>query len=332
MAARLRATPRGGRRPPAGGVAPPRGSGPSPRACCQASGRVSAGAGDGAGAAGCEAGGASRRAVLAAGAAGGAAVWASSGTVTAVDANEWANRDVLSVPGDFRSISEAIQAAPPGGVVQVGSGLYRERLRLEASVTIEAAAGADVEVRHETETPYESVVDVSSPAPGATLRGIRLRHSSKSVAQNYAVLVREGAGLVLERCDVSSATGSGLGVEGGVVTAVDCVISGSKGYGAAVLGDLLGESPAESTLRGCTVERNGAGGILARAGARVALENNHVESNGGFGLELVGCVPGAVRGNTVRGNAAGSVAVAQGVPAAAAPPESNALDSPARAT
>merc|ERR1712091_173557 len=135
MAARLRATPRGGRRPPAGGVAPPRGSGPSPRACCQASGRVSAGAGDGAGAAGCEAGGASRRAVLA------AAVWASSGTVTAVDANEWANRDVLSVPGDFRSISEAIQAAPPGGVVQVGSGLYRERLRLEASVTIEAAAG-----------------------------------------------------------------------------------------------------------------------------------------------------------------------------------------------
>ncbi len=240
----------------------------------------------------------------------------------------------VSVPGDFQSISKAAtvaaRAAPSGGgVVRVGTGVYRERLVLEKPVTIEAELGADVEVRHETSSPYESVADVS--VPGVTLRGLRLRHASKSVAQNYAVLVREGARLALERCDVASATGTGLGVEGGLVLARDCVLSGSKGYGVAVLGDLLGSSPGDSVLVGCTVERNGAGGVLARGGARIALERNRVEGNGGFGLELVGCLPGAVRGNRIRGNAGGSVAVAQGVPLRAADPAANDLDAPPRA-
>jgi hypothetical protein len=45
-----------------------------------------------------------------------------------------------------------------------------------------------VEVVWSTSRPYESVVEAI--AEGACLSGITLRHSSKSVANNYAVFVR----------------------------------------------------------------------------------------------------------------------------------------------
>ena len=47
------------------------------------------------------------------------------------------------------------------------------------------------------------------------------RHSSPSIASNYAVLVSSGS-LLLERCSLMSATGSALGVEGGRASAIKC--------------------------------------------------------------------------------------------------------------
>ena len=43
----------------------------------------------------------------------------------------------------------------------------------------------------ETQKPYESVLQ--SSAPGAVVRGLRLRHSSPSVANNYAVFMQGGS-------------------------------------------------------------------------------------------------------------------------------------------
>lgn len=56
--------------------------------------------------------------------------------------------------------------------------------------------GAAVTLVWETAEPYESVVEASAPE-GAVLRGLRLRHSSKSIANNAAVFCRGGA-LTLE--------------------------------------------------------------------------------------------------------------------------------------
>ena len=48
--------------------------------------------------------------------------------------------------------------------------------------------GAQVTVEWRTKSPYESVVQCS--ASGAKLEGLTLRHSSPSVANNYAVYVQ----------------------------------------------------------------------------------------------------------------------------------------------
>lgn len=71
---------------------------------------------------------------------------------------------------------------------------YTERLVISRPVTIATAPGADVEVSWTTREPYQSVVEVDSAlgeglegAGAVRLRGLRLRHSSPSVANNYAV-------------------------------------------------------------------------------------------------------------------------------------------------
>ena len=43
----------------------------------------------------------------------------------------------------------------------------------------------------ETKKPYESVLE--SSASGVLVRGLRLRHSSPSVANNYGVFMRSGS-------------------------------------------------------------------------------------------------------------------------------------------
>lgn len=57
-----------------------------------------------------------------------------------------------------------------------------------------AAAGAEVEVVSTTREPYQATVEVdatafagTAPAGAVVVRGLRIRHSSPSVANNYAV-------------------------------------------------------------------------------------------------------------------------------------------------
>ena len=59
------------------------------------------------------------------------------------------------------------------------------------------AQGADVTILWETGRPYESVVQ--SSGVGVHLIGLKLRHSSPSVANNYAVYMHGGS-LLLEVC------------------------------------------------------------------------------------------------------------------------------------
>ncbi len=204
----------------------------------------------------------------------------------------------------YGSVAAALDAAPAGATIRVEAGYYGERLVIAKAVTIEAAAGAEgrVVIEHQTELPYEATVQVD--APGVALRGLKLRHASPSVASDYCVLIRGGA--ELERCDISSATGSGLGVEGGVVTATACKLSGNKLHGAALYGDLAGEAAGDCVLSACQLEENGACGALVRDGASAALRSCTLGRNGAFGLEVVDASVTLV-GCTVRANRKGAL-------------------------
>ena len=130
----------------------------------------------------------------------------------------------------------------------------------------------------------------------------------------------------MQRCDVSSATGSGLGVEGGRAVVRGTSLCGCRLHGAALYGDLLGEpSPAgESLLEACTASRNGGCGVLVRDGAAAAVRACTLEGNAQYGASLVDGTLNLV-GCTLRGNRKGSLALER---PRGLDMEANALDVP----
>ncbi|EFJ51771.1 hypothetical protein VOLCADRAFT_103273 [Volvox carteri f. nagariensis] len=250
--------------------------------------------------------------------------------------------------GYYSSLAAAVAACPEGAVVLVAAGRYRERLVLSRPITVRTwPKGARVEVVWETSEPYQSTVEVSAPtagpasgdggpgrggrssggqrgAEGVVLEGLTIRHSSKSVANNFGVFIRGGSPRLLD-CDISSATGAGVGVEGASPQAstaiMDCRIHDCARQGIAIFGGLPVEFDLDpaidpgllygmtgGTVQGCDVYGNSLDGVLVRSGASPDLLDNLIHNNGGFGVNLQDCA-GRYERNMVYDNARGSLAV-----------------------
>ena len=89
---------------------------------------------------------------------------------------------------------------------------YAERLVITRPVTISSLPGAAVEVAWETPEPYQSTVECSGVAGEVVLRGLRVRHASPSIANNYAVRLAVRAYVC-----VCGGVGAGAGLWGGLV-------------------------------------------------------------------------------------------------------------------
>lgn len=134
---------------------------------------------------------------------------------------------------------------------------------------------------HETPRPYESTVSVS--APRCRVVGLTIRHSSPSVANNYALHVEEAAASSassddrdlarISECDVASASGTALGLDSAARVSRSRLASNSR-FGAAA----FAPGPPRTTLLGCElvgggrkgvkgdVGSGGSGGLLVRGG------------------------------------------------------------------
>ena len=104
------------------------------------------------------------------------------------------------------------------------------------------------------------------------------------MANNYAVYSRAGR-LHMQRCSVSSGTGSAVGCDGGSLAAHESSFSGCERHGLVIAGDLDGGA-AEVRLQGCTLERNGRSGAVVLDGAEVRAERCSFARNRQYGLDL----------------------------------------------
>ncbi len=223
---------------------------------------------------------------------------------------------LLVEPGTYRERLIIPPAAPPVRVLALlsaadpdgGASLVEIGKRNTASPGLLPPFPA-VTLAWETPSPYECVVDVG--APRCALAGFTIAHSSPSVANNFAVLVREGASLALQSCRVTSATGTGLGVEGSA-SADGCDLSGCASYGVASVGDAL-------TLSRSTLASNRRGGLLTRGLASLTVVGCAITRNGGPGLDLAAggeatpaSAPALGTGCDLSGNAGGPARVGDG--------------------
>eukprot|EP00747_Dinoflagellata_sp_TGD_P189370 gnl/TRDRNA2_/TRDRNA2_49635_c0_seq1.p1 gnl/TRDRNA2_/TRDRNA2_49635_c0~~gnl/TRDRNA2_/TRDRNA2_49635_c0_seq1.p1 ORF type:complete len:395 (-),score=65.09 gnl/TRDRNA2_/TRDRNA2_49635_c0_seq1:25-1209(-) len=236
---------------------------------------------------------------------------------------------VLAPGAPYASIAEAVARAPAGATVLVAPGVYSERLvlngRVGRGITVRAESpepGSTV-LEHVTNSPYEATVE--SEGSSVTLQGLTIRHSSPSIAQNYGIFVKPGGALVLDSCDITSMTGSALGVEGGDVTLRKCRLHDAKNHGAALYGDLLGGGEGQVLLEDCRIDRNRLDGVLVRDGASPVLRRNEVVDNGGYGMTLSDCAASLER-NTLKANKKGSLLFEQGADQTSSVDESNVFD------
>jgi len=211
---------------------------------------------------------------------------------------------------DPPSIASAIAAAKPGATVYIPGGIYNERLVLDKSIHLTAVPGERVEVVWETSQPYESTIEVmGKQGDTIIIGGLSVRHASPSIANNYAVHILEGAYVQIEGCDVTSSTGSGVGMEGDHVEVANCHIHDCARSGAMLFGDFesSGRSSQRMCLRNCAIERNKLHGIVVRDGAAPIVKGNADRSNGGYGLALTDC-GGSYENNVIVNNKQGVLA------------------------
>jgi len=207
---------------------------------------------------------------------------------------------LLVEPGTYRERLIIPPAAPPVRVLALlsgadpdgGASLVEIGKRDTASPGLLPPFPA-VTLAWETPSPYECVVEVGAPRCA------------------LAVLVREGASLALQSCRVTSATGTGLGVEGSA-SADGCDLSGCASYGVAAFGDAL-------TLSRSTLASNRRGGLLARGLASLTVVGCAITRNDGPGLDLAAggeatpaSAPALGTGCDLSGNAGGPARVGDG--------------------
>ena len=197
----------------------------------------------------------------------------------------------------FKTLGEALLAAPGGARLLVRSGTYRESLTLARPVEILPAALEDVVT---IESNAQSCVSMKTAR--ATLRRLTLRIGAGAGQAAYAVEIPQGQ-LLLDDCSISSGaracvgvtaenahptlrqcrlTGSksGISVSGrGQATLEGCSLSGNGDTGAAISGG------GKATLRGCRIAENGVG-LLFQEGSQGRVDDCDVTANRGHGVVL----------------------------------------------
>ena len=221
---------------------------------------------------------------------------------------------LVETEGAYSTISAALAVAPSGSTVLVKPGEYNERVIITKPLQLIADPGSVLTWR--SDKPYEAalMVDLSKSSAASVgdrvlVSGLTIRHFSPSIAQNYGVYVPppsvaadRNTKIELRDCDVSSGSGSGVGVEGGDVTLASCKVTACKNHGVSYLGP-----NARGAVVGCTVEKCKLNGVLLRDGAAPTLSANRLLSNGQYGAALFDCRGTFEADNKATGNGKGAV-------------------------
>jgi pectin methylesterase-like acyl-CoA thioesterase len=235
----------------------------------------------------------------------------------------------LHVPDDCRTIQEAIDAVPPGGIIIVASGTHEGGVTVWKPVTIKGA-GTD-------ESSLGAVLDggpvISVPAnvsnihlEGLSITGskgtaiviygqIKLTNLKIHETAGNGVIIGSSAKVVLDNCELSRNSGSGAIIEG-IATFKHCTVFGNRGDG------LSARELAQVVIKDSVIESNFGNGIRVEGRAHLEVYNTkiianhrwgisaHLKKCGSFSDYFVGKVI-ISNGNLIQGNWAGQVCLPQ---------------------
>jgi len=189
--------------------------------------------------------------------------------------------------GQFRTISEALGVVEKDGLIEIREGRYEERLVIRKDgVKLRGIGGGVVEVVWKTSLPYESVLEIDGGVKNVVASNIKFSHASKSVANNFAVFVKENASLRLENsCAITSETGTGISTEGGEIDLDDVKIERCKNHGVSVFANQMNENKSGKVkMRNVKIFNCGGDGVLLRGSIGVDIKDVEIENCAGFAI------------------------------------------------
>ncbi len=229
---------------------------------------------------------------------------------------------VVGPTGNFRTISEAVAAAPEGMTIKIQPGNYNEKLVLQKSVNLvgEAAGRCSVSFTNQPTVIVNGSCSIrnltitnnsSVPQPtvhflkgNAELSGCILSNSSPAKPPDYhgVIMVSAGAPVIRDNRIISSKA-MGITVSGGSPIIQKNTITGCGLYGMW----FNGLSKAQVSENG--VSGNSKSGIGIKNGASPNLTTNVIENNGENGLLIYANGAGRYEGNRLSNNTLSGIEV-----------------------
>ncbi|MGJ8697282.1 MAG: right-handed parallel beta-helix repeat-containing protein [Verrucomicrobiaceae bacterium] len=186
---------------------------------------------------------------------------------------------VLRVPGEFKTIKEALAAARANDRILLAKGTYQESLVVPAGIELVGESRKSTII--ECDGADGSVITIGKPGPRVRIASLTLRHRGLvNDKERFPVVAVVGARLQLEDALISKASGHGLAIiEGGKAQLAQCEISECGWDGVAVRGE-----EASVTLDNVISRENLHHGVDFWDGGSGRISESQFSKNGRAGL------------------------------------------------
>jgi parallel beta-helix repeat protein len=193
----------------------------------------------------------------------------------------WAK--VLEVPGQFKSITAALETATPGDEIIVAPGTYEENLVLKKGVVLRSQGS------QEERSNFASASRTIIQSPGveqqivlgaddAVLDGFTLKSKNQTdrKKERYGVLI-DGTATTIKNCIIAFLPYTGIEIKGSTKN-TKIIIKNNKIYENR--GDGIScEEMAEVHIDACEIYLNGGSGVHNASQAPVTIKHNIIREN-----------------------------------------------------
>jgi len=217
----------------------------------------------------------------------------------------------LHVPEQYATIQSAIDAAPRGGAVRIGPGIYAETLEITKALALTGApdgatrvvagdAATAVTVRNTRRVRIEGLAVVGGDV------GVLIEESeavqlvaNRIVGARFAGIRLSRAQALIKGNDVRAGSGPyGMGIElANTMSRPESLISGNTVAGATHEGIILHN--AHATIQGNVVTANGLRGVSISEMSMAKVSNNKIVGNADAGIHVVDHSMAEIAGNQI---------------------------------
>jgi len=189
----------------------------------------------------------------------------------------------ITVPGDFGTIQEAINASLASGcTITVGPGTYNENLKLyHKSITIRSLNGPGPTIIDGGGTDI-GVAFWYTESSGSVLDGFTIRHATNGI---YCYLTTPQITNCIVTENAATNGGAGIYCYTASPTVTDTIISSNSNSGFLGGGGILSRQNSSPTIKNCTIRNNEAtssssgGGINCRDSSTLIISNSVISGN-----------------------------------------------------